>query len=79
MGVARSHQVLVVTHLAQIAARATAHLSVEKLTDGSRPRTRVHALEGGERVRELARMLGGDPESEVSRTHAEELLGAPSV
>ena len=79
VGVARSHQVLVVTHLAQIAARATAHLSVEKLTDGSRPRTRVHALEGGERVRELARMLGGDPESEVSRTHAEELLGAPSV
>jgi DNA repair protein RecN (Recombination protein N) len=78
-GVAGSHQVLVVTHLAQIAARATAHLSVDKLTEGDRPRTRVQLLEGGDRVRELARMLGGDPESEVSRTHAEELLGAPSV
>ncbi len=78
-GVAGSHQVLVVTHLAQIAARATAHLSVDKLTEGDRPRTRVQLLEGGDRVRELARMLGGDPESEVSRTHAEELLDAPSV
>jgi DNA repair protein RecN (Recombination protein N) len=78
-GVAGSHQVLVVTHLAQIAARATAHLSVDKLTEGERPRTRVQALEGGDRVRELARMLGGDPESEASRTHAEELLGVASA
>ena len=73
--VSRSHQVLVVTHLAQIAARAGSHLSVDKLTNGARPQTRVRPLAGAERVRELARMLGGDPESEASRTHAEELLG----
>jgi DNA repair protein RecN (Recombination protein N) len=73
--VSSSHQVLVVTHLAQIAARAGSHLSVDKLTNGSRPQTRVRPLAGAERVRELARMLGGDPESEASRTHAEELLG----
>lgn len=72
--VAASHQVLVVTHLAQIAARADAHLSVDKRADGEATRTQVIPLAGPERVRELARMLGGDPESAASRTHAEELL-----
>lgn len=72
--VAASHQVLVVTHLAQIAARADAHLSVDKRADGEATRTQVIPLAGSERVRELARMLGGDPESAASRTHAEELL-----
>jgi DNA repair protein RecN (Recombination protein N) len=39
--------------------------------------TDVQTLVGGDRVRELARLLGGDPESEVSIEHARELLGAP--
>jgi DNA repair protein RecN (Recombination protein N) len=77
--VSESHQVLVVTHLAQIAARADSHLSVDKRTSGSRPSTRVRSLEGAERVREVARMLGGDPDSEASRTHAEELLEVAGV
>lgn len=77
--VAGRHQVFVVTHLAQIAARADTHLQVHKSSGGQRPSTRVTALDGDERVRELARMLGGDPESDVSRSHAEELLSAARV
>ncbi len=71
---AADRQVLVVTHLAQIAARADRHLHVSKATAGGRAAAEVRPLEGRERVRELARMLGGDPESAVSRDHAQELL-----
>ena len=73
--VAEAHQVLVVTHLPQLAARAHGHLLVEKGTRRGVASTRVRALQGEERVREIARMLGGDPESERSRDHARELLG----
>ncbi len=75
--VARYHQVFVITHLPQLASRARSHLLVEKReeTDGLAA-TSVDALVGEARVREIARMLGGDPESETSRVHARELLGA---
>lgn len=74
--VADQHQVFVITHLAQIACRADNHFRVEKGTvDGVTATTVVH-LEGEERVRELARILGGDPESAASLEHARELLGA---
>ncbi len=72
----RAHQVLAITHLAQIASRAGRHLLVEKRLspeDGV-TRTRAVALDGEERVREIARMLGGDPGSPASREHARELL-----
>ncbi|WP_420634824.1 DNA repair protein RecN [Candidatus Palauibacter sp.] len=69
-----AHQILVVTHLAQIAARADAHYSVGKVSDTGEARTSVQALTGSERVQEVARMLGGDPASRASRAHAEELL-----
>ena len=72
--VAGNHQVLVITHLPQLASRADGHLRVEKSLEGGVPRTRVSTLEGEERVREIARMLGGDPDSERSRDHARELL-----
>ncbi len=71
---ADSRQVFVVTHLAQIAARAAAHFHVSKSSARGRAAASVRRLEGGDRVRELARLLGGDPESSVSRQHAEELL-----
>jgi DNA repair protein RecN (Recombination protein N) len=74
--VARRHQVLVVTHLAQVASRARSHLLVEKGSGQGRTVTSVRELDGEARVAEVARMLGGDPESEVSRRHARELLGA---
>jgi DNA repair protein RecN (Recombination protein N) len=72
--VAEHHQVLVITHLPQLASTAHAHLVVDKAVDNGATKTSVNALSGEERVREIARMLGGDPESELSREHARELL-----
>ncbi len=72
--VAESHQVFAITHLPQIASRANAHLFVEKIQNAGRAAARVRRLDGDDRVEELARMLGGDPDSEASRRHAAELL-----
>jgi DNA repair protein RecN (Recombination protein N) len=72
--VADAHQVFVITHLPQIASRAGTHLLVIKTDRGGITATEVQPLEGGDRVRELARLLGGDPESDVSMEHARELL-----
>ena len=72
--VARYHQVFVITHLPQLASRARRHLLVEKTEGDGLAATSVDELEGEARVREIARMLGGDPESETSRDHARELL-----
>ena len=63
-----------ITHLAQIACRADHHLHVEKTEDDGVVATRVTSLQLDERVRELARMLGGDPDSAKSLEHARELL-----
>jgi DNA repair protein RecN (Recombination protein N) len=71
----RTHQVLVVTHLAQIAAKAQHHYKVEKLERDGRTVTGVSKLEGEARVRELARMLSGSASS-TAMAHARELLGA---
>jgi len=68
-----SHQVLVVTHLPQVAAFADQHLQVVKSDDGVVTRTGVVALDGPGRVAELSRMLAG-LESGLARAHAEELL-----
>ena len=70
--IARERQVLCVTHLQQIAALADHHYLVEKSFDGERTRTRLTPLTGEARVNEIARMLGGDPES--ARAHAREML-----
>jgi DNA repair protein RecN (Recombination protein N) len=72
--VAGSHQVFAITHLPQIASRAHTHLQVSKLERGGVTATEVDLLEGEERVAEIARMLGGDPESGVSLDHARQLL-----
>jgi DNA repair protein RecN (Recombination protein N) len=77
--VAGRHQVFVVTHLAQVAARARSHFLVEKGAEDGVTSAGVRTLSGDARVEEIARMLGGDPESETSRAHARELLGAASV
>ncbi|MDB4913395.1 MAG: repair protein RecN [Gemmatimonadetes bacterium] len=72
--VASYHQVFAITHLPQIAARGHHHILVSKGARGGVTTADVVVLEGGARVTEIARMLGGDPESEVSRAHARELL-----
>ncbi|MBA2812273.1 DNA repair protein RecN [Streptomyces sp. KM273126] len=71
---ARTAQVVVVTHLPQVAAFADRQLLVEKTNDGSVTRSGVKVLEGEERIRELSRMLAGQEDSETARAHAEELL-----
>ncbi|WP_067179176.1 DNA repair protein RecN [Microtetraspora niveoalba] len=71
---ARTAQVIVVTHLPQVAAFADQHLVVEKASDGSVVRSGVVALTQEGRARELSRMLAGLEDSELGRAHAEELL-----
>ena len=71
---ARNAQVIVVTHLPQVAAFADQHLVVEKSDDGTVTRSGVTALDQDGRVRELSRMLAGLEDSELGRAHAEELL-----
>lgn len=71
---AKQAQVIVVTHLAQVASFADQHLRVLKTTDASFTATDVVSLDHADRVNELARMLSGLPESESARTHAGELL-----
>ncbi|QTX04980.1 DNA repair protein RecN [Agromyces archimandritae] len=76
---AERSQVIVVTHLAQVAAFATNHLNVVKDTDGSVTESSVRQLSGGEREAEMARLLSGLPDSESGLAHARELLGLASV
>ncbi len=75
---AASHQVIVVTHLAQVAAYADRHLVVDKAADGRNGATRssVRTLPESDRIVELARMLAGLEDTDTGRAHAEELLGA---
>ncbi|MET9856968.1 DNA repair protein RecN [Streptomyces sp. NPDC006450] len=73
---AKSAQVVVVTHLPQVAAFADRQLLVEKTNDGSVTRSGVTVLEGEARIRELSRMLAGHEDSASARAHAEELLAA---
>jgi DNA repair protein RecN (Recombination protein N) len=81
--VADNHQVFAITHLPQIAARAHHHMVVHKAARGGVTTADVASVAGEARVTEIARMLGGDSESDVSRAHARELLdsagsGAPT-
>ncbi|MCS5736211.1 DNA repair protein RecN [Herbiconiux daphne] len=71
---ARTSQVIVVTHLAQVAAFATNHLRVEKDLDGPVTASNVVQLAGDERLAEMARLLSGLPDSESGLAHAAELL-----
>lgn len=72
---ARTHQVVVVTHLPQVAAYADRHLVVDKgAADGGLTRSDVRVVADERRVVELARMLAGMDSTETGRAHAEELL-----
>jgi len=71
---AERHQVLVVTHLPQVAAFADTQVAVEKSARGEQTKVRVRPLDDEDREVELARMLSGSPDSESARRHARELL-----
>lgn len=73
------HQVLVVTHLPQVAAFAHAHVRVTKQTGEDHTVARIEHLDEAGRVVELSRMLSGQPESETARQHAEELLSIATL
>jgi len=77
--VAEHHQVFAITHLPQIAARAHNHIVVSKGAKGGVTTADIRVTAGEGRVTEIARMLGGDPESDVSRAHARELLESAAV
>ncbi len=76
---ARLAQVIVVTHLPQVAAFADTHLVVEKAEDGLVVSSGVARLDDSGRVRELSRMLAGLEDSEFGRAHAGELLAAAAA
>jgi DNA repair protein RecN (Recombination protein N) len=71
--VAERHQVLVITHLPQIAARADQHLVVSKEARGGIATSDVQVIHGEDRVNEVARMLG-DAEGDAARRHAQAML-----
>jgi DNA repair protein RecN (Recombination protein N) len=74
-GLGHYAQVLVVTHLAQVAAQADHQVAVRKIEAGGRTRSEVTRLDPYARVVEISRMLSGSPDSESARRHARELLG----
>ena len=76
---AEGHQVLVVTHLAQVAACADQQLKVNKVDDGQAARASVEHLDSDQRIVELSRMLSGSPDSSAAQQHAAELLAAAAV
>jgi DNA repair protein RecN (Recombination protein N) len=70
--IARRHQVICITHLPAVAASATSHYVVAKRLEGGRTISEITLLDATERLREVARMLGG--QTDASRRHARELL-----
>ena len=77
--VAEHHQVFAISHLPQLAARAHHHIVVSKGARGGVTTADVRVVTGQVRVTEIARMLGGDPESAASLTHAAELLASAAA
>lgn len=72
--VAGDHQVIVITHLAQIASLAQTHIALAKRVSGGRTTVEARALDRDGRVAEIARMMGGQEDTPVSLKHAAELL-----
>lgn len=73
-GVSRKHQVVCVTHLPQIAAMADNHYMIEKKEKGGKTYTRLKVLKREQRIKELARLLGGAKVTELTIKHSEEML-----
>lgn len=73
-GLGKSHQVVAITHLPQIAAVADSHYLVEKHTHAGRTVSAIREIEGEERTGEIARLLSGE-QSEIALEHASRLLG----
>ena len=72
---AEGHQILCITHTAQIAALADCHLLIQKNITNERTYTEIHPLDGNGRVEALARLISGDHVTELSLANAREMLG----
>jgi DNA repair protein RecN (Recombination protein N) len=72
---AKTHQVLCITHLPQIAAKGQHHFNIEKKVKAGRTQAAIRNLAGQDRVRELARMLAGESPTQKAMEHAAEMLG----
>ena len=72
---AQGHQILCITHTAQIAALADCHLLIQKNVANDRTYTEIHPLDEGGRVEALARLISGDHVTDISRANAREMLG----
>jgi DNA repair protein RecN (Recombination protein N) len=73
---ATRHQVLCITHLPQIASYADRHLTVRKEVAGNKTQTSVRAIDGEQRLEELAEMIGGQRITETTRAQAAEMIEA---
>jgi DNA repair protein RecN (Recombination protein N) len=73
---ARTHQVLVVTHLAQVAAFADRHVAISKRNVNGQTLSEAVELGDDARITELSRMLSGSPDSSSARQHAQELVAS---
>ena len=80
--VAKGHQVICITHLPQVAVHGASHYAVAKEVHNNRTFTRILRLDSDSRVDEIARMLGGEDLTSVTREHARQMLekteGVPS-
>ncbi len=75
--IAGRHQVICITHLPAVAAAATSHYVVAKRVEAGRTISEITLLDGPERIREIARMLGG--QTDTARQHAKELLEQAAI
>jgi DNA repair protein RecN (Recombination protein N) len=74
-----TRQVICVTHLAQVAAQGNRHFQISKLSDSGSTQTRIEQLPGDDRVKEIARMIGGIEISKQTLDHAEDMLNRASA
>jgi DNA repair protein RecN (Recombination protein N) len=77
--VARKRQVICITHLAQIAAKADNHLLIEKSVSGDRTKTTVTPIDGDDRIKEIARIMSGQEITENIYNSAKELLDRSNI
>ncbi len=72
--ISKDVQVIAITHLPQISAMADNNLLIEKSDDGISTKTQVHKLDENEKIDEIIRLVGGEKDSEIAKTHAKELI-----
>lgn len=70
------HQVIAITHLAQIAALSDTHFVIEKNVEGGKTKTEISRMDDDQRLKELARLLGGDENSKAALDNARELINS---